>query len=76
MSAINKKTVTLGVILLTENLRAQNVGRVIVSSADLCYNETGDENESWKRVTAKEAFEIKKFRLQYSRGIFYNDMYA
>ena len=34
----------LGVILLTENLRAQNVGRELVFSADLCYNDTGDAN--------------------------------
>ena len=30
-----KKTKSLGVILLTENLRAQNVGRELVFSADL-----------------------------------------
>ena len=31
-----------GVILLTENLRAQNVGRELVFSADMCYNDMGD----------------------------------
>ena len=42
----------------------------------MCYNGTGDENGSWKRVTAKKALTVKKFRSQHSRGIFYNDMYA
>ena len=42
----------------------------------MCYNGTGDENGSWKRVTAKKTFVVKKFRSQHSRGIFYNDMYA
>ena len=28
-------------ILLTENLRAQNVGRELVFSADMCYNDMG-----------------------------------
>ena len=65
-----------GVIRLTENLRAQHVGRELVLSADLCYNGVGDENGSWKRVTSKKAFTVKEFRLQYTRGIFYNDMHA
>ena len=32
-----------GVILLTENLRAQNVGRELVFSADLWYNRTNEK---------------------------------
>ena len=45
LSALRQKRVlTLGVILLTENLRAQNVGRELVFSAELCYNGMGDEN--------------------------------
>ena len=35
-----RKSTYLGVILLTENLRTQNVGRELVFSADLCYNRT------------------------------------
>ena len=61
---------------LAEKWTVQNFCRELVFSADLCYNGTGDENGSWKRVTAKKAFTVKKFRLQHSRGIFYNDMYA
>ena len=34
----------IGVILLTENLHSQNVGRELVFSADLYYNGMGDEN--------------------------------
>ena len=35
-----------GVILLTENLRAQNVGRELVFSADLCYNRANEKPPS------------------------------
>ena len=34
----------LGVLSLTENLQSQNFGRDIFFSADLCYNDMGDEN--------------------------------
>ena len=38
MSLSKKEPSPFGVILLTENLRAQNVGRELVFSADLWYN--------------------------------------
>ena len=44
MKEKNKTDAQVGVILLTENLRAQNVGRELVFSADLSYNGMGDEN--------------------------------
>ena len=37
-----ENSLAFGVILLTENLRAQNVGRELVFSADMCYNDMGD----------------------------------
>ena len=40
-------------ILLTENLRAQNVGRELVFSADLCYNGTNEKPLPWGEVAAK-----------------------
>ena len=33
-----KRTPAISLLFLTENLRAQNVGRELVFSADLCYN--------------------------------------
>ena len=44
MKSSLKNMTDIGVILLTENLRAQNVGRELVFSADLCYNGVGDAN--------------------------------
>ncbi len=38
VAGAKKKQNAIGVILLTENLRAQNVARELVFSADLCYN--------------------------------------
>ena len=39
-----KKAETFSLLFLTEDLRAQNIGRELVFSADLCYNGMGDEN--------------------------------
>ena len=49
MSLSKKEPSPFGVILLTENLRAQNVGRELVFSADLCYNGMGDVNGSTEK---------------------------
>ena len=35
---LTKKTATFCLIFLTANLQAQNLGRELVFSADLCYN--------------------------------------
>jgi len=34
----------ISLLFLTENLQAQNFGRELVFSADLCYNGVGDED--------------------------------
>ena len=41
---------------LSEDLQAQNFGREIVSSADLCYNDVGDENGEQKRTAEKKKY--------------------
>ena len=39
-----KRRADVSLLFLTENLKAQSFGRELVFSADLCYNEVGDEN--------------------------------
>ena len=37
------------------------IGREIVFSADLCYNESGDENGYRKRISTKKKIAVKRF---------------
>ena len=38
-----------------------NFGRELVFSADLCYNDMGDENGQGKRIAEKKTNKAKKF---------------
>ena len=45
--ALNKQTaVAISLLSLTENLQAQNIGRELVFSADLCYNGISEKASS------------------------------
>ena len=46
---------------LTENLRAQNIGRELVFSADLCYNGMGDVMDSGKELPQRKRLRLKNF---------------
>ena len=59
-----KRANTIGVILLTENLRAQNVGRELVFSADLWYNEANEKPPSEREVArrSRDGRSLRDFR--------------
>ena len=44
INPFRKGTYIISLLSLTENWQAQNFGRELVFSADLCYNDTGDVN--------------------------------
>ena len=46
---------------LVEKWQTQKFGRDIVLSADLCYNDMGDENGQGKRIAEKKTNKAKKF---------------
>ena len=54
-----KNTAEIGVILLTENLRAQNVGRELVFSADLWYNGANEKPLPLGEVAAKPTERVR-----------------
>jgi len=47
-------------LFLTENWQAQNFGRELVFSADLCYNGMGEGNGEQKRIAEKKRYSPKE----------------
>jgi len=48
-------------VVLNGEFEAQNIGRELVSSADMCYNDMGEENGEQKRIAEKKRYLSKEF---------------